>query len=71
MSNPARSRRRRRAIAASLRCPDCNSIARVGAARRDPALDLRAEVLHDPTCPWLLAHGGRVTVVRLIGRDSL
>lgn len=64
MASPSRTRRRQ-TLRQLLRCPDCRSTTRLGAA---PAgAELRAEVLHDPCCPWWLRHsaGGRHPRVRV------
>lgn len=68
MSSAARTRRRR-AARGVLRCPDCHSTSRVGAARGVPGVDLLVEVAHDPSCPWLAQNGGakgRFTILRLV-----
>lgn len=55
MSSPARTRRRK-ALRAAARCPDCRSDVRLVTTRDGVEW---FEVLHDETCPWWRAHGAQ------------
>ncbi|UAL31534.1 hypothetical protein K8W59_08920 [Nocardioides rotundus] len=64
MASPSRTRRRQ-TLRQLLRCPDCRSSSRLGAA--PTGAELYAQIRHDPTCPWWLRHsaGGRHPRVRV------